>query len=221
MRISEIKRVPGAILGIGVFVPYWKVVCVSLVGRCDRMCAGRGEGLRKSGLRIRDGFADARGAAIHASTDAMHTCELAVHHCRRTRYPQQSSAVSGGAAVRASQSLWPRMHRFAPRTCVASLWPLYPESFPRASRRAEVASAPARTARMGDDLLRGFTEQQIVQNEGFPVATEGRSIRDVLSATHLADAAQQAITEALREGQLNSAEAKEPRKIIQNTGDSP
>ena len=74
---------------------------------------------------------------------------------------------------------------------------------------------------MGDDLLRGFTEQQIVQNEGFPVATEGRSIRDVLSATHLADAAQQAITEALREGQLNSAEAKEPRKIIQNTGDSP
>jgi predicted transcriptional regulator of viral defense system len=66
-----------------------------------------------------------------------------------------------------------------------------------------------------------LTEQEIGLYEGIPVTTVSRSISDVLSTTHRTDVARQAITEALRDGLLNSDQAKELRKLIKSTEDAP
>jgi hypothetical protein len=47
-----------------------------------------------------------------------------------------------------------------------------------------------------------------------PVTTVERSILDVLAATHRSDFARQAITDALRKGLLNSAQAGALRKRL-------
>jgi len=55
---------------------------------------------------------------------------------------------------------------------------------------------------------------EISQHEGIPVTTVERSVIDVLSVTHRIDIAQQAITDAFREGLLNKAQASSLRKLI-------
>jgi predicted transcriptional regulator of viral defense system len=59
-----------------------------------------------------------------------------------------------------------------------------------------------------------LTEQEIGQHEGIPVTTVERSILDVLSTTHRPEIARQAITDALRDGLLSTAQAGDLRKIV-------
>ncbi len=59
--------------------------------------------------------------------------------------------------------------------------------------------------------------QDIGEHEGLPVTTVSRSIMDVLLATHRTDVARQSISEALREGLLNNAEASVLRRSITRT----
>jgi len=66
-----------------------------------------------------------------------------------------------------------------------------------------------------------LTEKELGQYEGIPVTTVSRSILDVVSTTHRTDVARQVITEALRDGLLNSDQAKELRKLIKSSEDSP
>jgi predicted transcriptional regulator of viral defense system len=56
--------------------------------------------------------------------------------------------------------------------------------------------------------------EDIQQFEGMPVTTVERSIRDVLAATHRSDFAREAITDALRKGLLNPAQAGALRKRL-------
>jgi predicted transcriptional regulator of viral defense system len=60
----------------------------------------------------------------------------------------------------------------------------------------------------------GLTPQEICLHEGIPVTTVERSIMDVLSATHRVDIARKAITDALREGLLNAAQASGLRNRV-------
>lgn len=59
-----------------------------------------------------------------------------------------------------------------------------------------------------------LTVPEISQHEGMPVTTVTRSIMDVLSTTRRTDIARQAITDALREGLLSTAQANGLRKAI-------
>jgi predicted transcriptional regulator of viral defense system len=65
-----------------------------------------------------------------------------------------------------------------------------------------------------------LTEKELGLYEGIPVTTISRSILDVVSTTHRTDVARQVITEALRDGLLNSDQAKELRKLIKSSEDS-
>ena len=65
-----------------------------------------------------------------------------------------------------------------------------------------------------------LTEKEVGQHEGMPVTTVSRSIMDVFSTTHRTDIVRQAITEALRDGLLNSAQATRLRRIITSTAES-
>ena len=56
--------------------------------------------------------------------------------------------------------------------------------------------------------------QEIGEHEGIPVTTVERSIVDVLATTHRIDVARQAITEAVRDGLLNTVQAGRLRKIV-------
>ena len=59
-----------------------------------------------------------------------------------------------------------------------------------------------------------LTPREISQHEGMPVTTVGRSVMDVLSTTHKTNIARQAITDALRKGLLNTAQAGDLRKLV-------
>ena len=59
--------------------------------------------------------------------------------------------------------------------------------------------------------------QDIGEHEGLPVTTVSRSIMDVLLATHRIDLARQSVSDAVREGLLNSAEASRLRRSISQT----
>ena len=59
--------------------------------------------------------------------------------------------------------------------------------------------------------------QDIGEHEGLPVTTVSRSIMDVLLATHRIDVARQSVSDAVREGLLNSAEASRLRRSISQT----
>jgi len=59
-----------------------------------------------------------------------------------------------------------------------------------------------------------LTPQEIYQHEGMPVTTVERSIMDVLSATHRVDIARKAISDAVREGLLNAAQASGLRQRV-------
>ena len=54
----------------------------------------------------------------------------------------------------------------------------------------------------------------ITEQEGMPVTSPARTITDVLAATHRLDLAQQAITDARREGYLNAEQAARLRHPI-------
>jgi predicted transcriptional regulator of viral defense system len=56
--------------------------------------------------------------------------------------------------------------------------------------------------------------EEIQLHEGMPVTTVERSILDVLATTHRSDFARQAITDALRKGLLNPAQASSLRKRL-------
>ena len=59
--------------------------------------------------------------------------------------------------------------------------------------------------------------EDIGEHEGLPVTTVSRSIMDVLLKTHRTDVARQSVTDALREGLLNNAEASSLRRSITRT----
>ena len=59
--------------------------------------------------------------------------------------------------------------------------------------------------------------QDIGEHEGLPVTMVSRSIMDVLLATHRIDVARQSVSDAVREGLLNSAEASRLRRSISQT----
>ncbi|MBB5060495.1 putative transcriptional regulator of viral defense system [Granulicella aggregans] len=59
-----------------------------------------------------------------------------------------------------------------------------------------------------------LSPQDIGEHEGLPVTTVTRSIMDVLVATHRTDVARQSVSDALREGLLNNAEATRLRRFI-------
>jgi predicted transcriptional regulator of viral defense system len=63
--------------------------------------------------------------------------------------------------------------------------------------------------------------QDIGEHEGLPVTTVSRSIMDVLLATHRIDVARQSVSDAVREGLLNSAEASSLRRSISRTSLAP
>ncbi len=63
--------------------------------------------------------------------------------------------------------------------------------------------------------------QDIGEHEGLPITTVSRSIMDVFLATHRTDVARQSVSNALREGLLNSAEASSLRKSITRTSSAP
>jgi predicted transcriptional regulator of viral defense system len=66
-----------------------------------------------------------------------------------------------------------------------------------------------------------LSPQDIGEHEGLPVTTVSRSIMDVLLATHRADVARQSVSEAVREGLLNNAEARVLRRSITRTSSAP
>ena len=66
-----------------------------------------------------------------------------------------------------------------------------------------------------------LSPQDIGEHEGLPVTTVSRSIMDVLLATHRTDVARQSVSDALRAGLLNSAEASSLRRSITRTSSVP
>jgi predicted transcriptional regulator of viral defense system len=62
-----------------------------------------------------------------------------------------------------------------------------------------------------------LTPREISQHEGMPVTTVGRSVMDVLLTTHKTNIVRQAITDALRKGLLNTAQAGDLRKLVGRT----
>jgi predicted transcriptional regulator of viral defense system len=66
-----------------------------------------------------------------------------------------------------------------------------------------------------------LSPQDIREHEGLPVTSVSRSIKDVFLATHRTEVARQSVSEALREGLLNSAEASVIRKYISRTPSVP
>jgi predicted transcriptional regulator of viral defense system len=66
-----------------------------------------------------------------------------------------------------------------------------------------------------------LSPEDIGEHEGLPVTTVSRSIIDVLLATHRTDVARQSVSDALREGLLNNAEASSLRKFITRTSSVP
>ena len=66
-----------------------------------------------------------------------------------------------------------------------------------------------------------LTPQEIGEHEGMPVTTVERSIMDVLSETHRTEIARQAITDALREGLLNTTQAGDLRKLVNRAARGP
>lgn len=66
-----------------------------------------------------------------------------------------------------------------------------------------------------------LTPQEIGEHEGMPVTTVERSIMDVLSETHRTEIARQAITDALREGLLNTTQAGDLRKLVSRAARDP
>ena len=66
-----------------------------------------------------------------------------------------------------------------------------------------------------------LSPQDIGEHEGLPVTTVSRSIMDVLLATHRTDVARQSVSDALREGLLNNAEASSLRRSITQTSSIP
>jgi len=65
-----------------------------------------------------------------------------------------------------------------------------------------------------------LTPQEIGQHEGVPVTSIERSVMDVFSTTHRQDIARQAITDALREGLLNTSQAGRLRKRVSRSADN-
>jgi len=63
--------------------------------------------------------------------------------------------------------------------------------------------------------------EDIEEHEGLPVTTLSRSIVDVLLATKRIDAARQSVSDAVREGLLNSSQASSLRRSISQTGLAP
>jgi predicted transcriptional regulator of viral defense system len=63
-------------------------------------------------------------------------------------------------------------------------------------------------------------EKEVGQHEGIPVTMVSRSIMDVFSTTHRTDVVRRAITNALRDGLLNSTQATGLRKIISSATES-
>ena len=61
----------------------------------------------------------------------------------------------------------------------------------------------------------------IGEHEGLPVTTVSRTIMDVLLATHRIDVARQSVSDAVREGLLNSAEASSLRRSVSKTSLAP
>lgn len=59
-----------------------------------------------------------------------------------------------------------------------------------------------------------LSSQDIGEHEGLPVTAVSRSIMDVLLGTHRIDVARQSVSDAVREGLLNSAEASSLRRSI-------
>jgi predicted transcriptional regulator of viral defense system len=66
-----------------------------------------------------------------------------------------------------------------------------------------------------------LTPQEISQHKGMPVTSIERSVMDVLSTTHRADIARQAITDALREGLFTAAQASSLRKRVSRSAHGP
>ena len=66
-----------------------------------------------------------------------------------------------------------------------------------------------------------LSPQDIGEHEGLPVTTVSRSIIDILLATHRIDIARQSVSDAVREGLLNSAEASSLRRSISRTPSAP
>jgi hypothetical protein len=66
-----------------------------------------------------------------------------------------------------------------------------------------------------------LSPQEISQHEGMPVTSVERSVMDVLSTTHRADIARQAITDALREELLTAAKASILRKRVSRSAHGP
>jgi predicted transcriptional regulator of viral defense system len=66
-----------------------------------------------------------------------------------------------------------------------------------------------------------LSPQDIGEHEGLPVTSVSRSIMDVLLATHRTDVARRSVSEALREGLLNNAEAGVLRRSITRTSSAP
>ena len=66
-----------------------------------------------------------------------------------------------------------------------------------------------------------LSPRDIREHEGLPITTVSRSIMDVLSATRRIDDARQSVSDALREGLLDSAEARSHRRSITRTSFAP
>jgi predicted transcriptional regulator of viral defense system len=66
-----------------------------------------------------------------------------------------------------------------------------------------------------------FSPEDIGEHEGLPVTTVSRTILDVLSATHRTDVVRQSVSDAVRKGLLNSAEASSLRRSITRISSAP
>ena len=99
--------------------------------------------------------------------------------------------------------------------------PLYGISDANPSRVSLTVPISARLRRKCPEWLAihraNLTTQDIGEHEGLPIATVRRSIMDVLLATHRTDVARQSVSDALREGLLNNAEASSLRRSIIRT----
>ncbi len=140
---------------------------------------------------------------------------------RIAQYPADRFAQYREAVLWARASQGPEEIALSHETALL----LYGISDANPSRVNLTAPTSARLRRKCPDWVAihraNLSPQDIGEHEGLPVTTVSRSIMDVLLTTHRTDVARQSVSEALREGLLNNAEASSLRRSISRISSVP
>jgi predicted transcriptional regulator of viral defense system len=133
---------------------------------------------------------------------------------RITHYPAERFAQYREAVLWAQASNGPERIALSHETALL-LYGISDVNPPRVNLTVPVSARMRRVHPEWIEIHRANLATEDIQlHEGMPVTTVERSILDVLATTHRSDFARQAITDALRKGLLNPAQASALRKRI-------